>query len=448
MGLFGNKREGGLMDVIRCDESDYLVWKWSPANDGRSTRKENAIRYGSSLRVKAGEVAVFVYTSNGSAMDYIEGPCDTTIKTANFPVLTGLVGAAFGGSSPFQAEVYFINMEGLIQLPFFIPRVEITDPRLDDYSVPAAVKGSMMFNIRDYKKFIALHRLRSFEMEDFAMQIRDPMIAYVSSVVGRSPKMCNFSIYRIGSFLIEINKLLETELRSRVEEDFGINLRQVNLSSVELDKSDESYQRLDKIIKLRSEMIADKQTEVTMQNIEAQQKLNEDLQWRRNEEAQRAQKLQTESTFIGAHQINVQGEVARTAAESLGEWGRNCAGGGIGGGGGMDPAGMMTGMMMGTAVGGGMANMMTGMMQGLNQPQPPVPPQEALAQYHLFIDGVQKGPYTLAQLRQMVQRGEMNSASYVWKAGMAQWQPASELPELSSLFAAVPPPPPVPGMNR
>ena len=55
MGLFGNKREGGLMDVIRCDESDYLVWKWSPANDGRSTRKENAIRYGSSLRVKAGE---------------------------------------------------------------------------------------------------------------------------------------------------------------------------------------------------------------------------------------------------------------------------------------------------------------------------------------------------------------------------------------------------------
>ena len=448
MGLFGNKREGGLMDVIRCDESDYLVWKWSPANDGRSTRKENAIRYGSSLRVKAGEVAVFVYTSNGSAMDYIEGPCDTTIKTANFPVLTGLVGAAFGGSSPFQAEVYFINMEGLIQLPFFIPRVEITDPRLDDYSVPAAVKGSMMFNIRDYKKFIALHRLRSFEMEDFAMQIRDPMIAYVSSVVGRSPKMCNFSIYRIGSFLIEINKLLETELRSRVEEDFGINLRQVNLSSVELDKSDESYQRLDKIIKLRSEMIADKQTEVTMQNIEAQQKLNEDLQWRRNEEAQRAQKLQTESTFIGAHQINVQGEVARTAAESRGEWGRNGAGGGIGGGGGMDPAGMMTGMMMGTAVGGGMANMMTGMMQGLNQPQPPVPPQEALAQYHLFIDGVQKGPYTLAQLRQMVQRGEMNSASYVWKAGMAQWQPASELPELSSLFAAVPPPPPVPGMNR
>ena len=27
MGLF-NRKEGGLMDVIRCDEENYLVWKY------------------------------------------------------------------------------------------------------------------------------------------------------------------------------------------------------------------------------------------------------------------------------------------------------------------------------------------------------------------------------------------------------------------------------------
>ena len=52
MALFGKKTEGGLLDVIRCDEDDYLVWKWSPSGDANSTRKENAIRWGSSLRVK------------------------------------------------------------------------------------------------------------------------------------------------------------------------------------------------------------------------------------------------------------------------------------------------------------------------------------------------------------------------------------------------------------
>ena len=61
MGLFGNKKEGGMMDVIRCDEQEYLIWKWRPSGEANSTNKENAIRYGSSLRVKDGEMAVFVY---------------------------------------------------------------------------------------------------------------------------------------------------------------------------------------------------------------------------------------------------------------------------------------------------------------------------------------------------------------------------------------------------
>ena len=61
MGLFDRKKEGGFMDVIRCDETKYFVWKWRPSGEANSTKKENAIRYGSSLRVKKGEVAVFFY---------------------------------------------------------------------------------------------------------------------------------------------------------------------------------------------------------------------------------------------------------------------------------------------------------------------------------------------------------------------------------------------------
>ena len=27
MGLFSNKKEGGMMDMIRCDEQEYLIWE-------------------------------------------------------------------------------------------------------------------------------------------------------------------------------------------------------------------------------------------------------------------------------------------------------------------------------------------------------------------------------------------------------------------------------------
>ena len=173
MGLFGKGNGGGLMNVIRCDKKDYLVWKWRPlGQDVNTTSRENAIRYGSSLRVKDGEVAVFVYRQKDGVMqDFIVGPYDDTIKTANFPVLSSIVGMAFGGESPFQAEVYFINLQGANQVRFAVPYFDVADPRLPDYPVPVAVRGTMTFALEDYRGFIKLNRLADFSLDEFKRQI-------------------------------------------------------------------------------------------------------------------------------------------------------------------------------------------------------------------------------------------------------------------------------------
>ena len=53
------KSSSGFMNQIRCDEPSYLIWKWHPAGAKQgANNRENAIRWGSSLRVKDGEVAV------------------------------------------------------------------------------------------------------------------------------------------------------------------------------------------------------------------------------------------------------------------------------------------------------------------------------------------------------------------------------------------------------
>ena len=70
MGLFGKPKAGGFMDEIRCDEQSYLIWKWRPAGaELNNNSRENAIRWGSSLRVKDGEVAVFVYNRPDGVME-------------------------------------------------------------------------------------------------------------------------------------------------------------------------------------------------------------------------------------------------------------------------------------------------------------------------------------------------------------------------------------------
>lgn len=442
MALFRKKDEGGLMDIIRCDEQEYLIWKWRPSGEANSTKKENAIRYGSSLRVKDGELAVFVYQQkDGSMQDFIVGPYDQTIKSANFPILTSIVGAAFGGDSPFQAEVYFINLSGNVQIKFAVPYFDVFDPRFLDIAVPMAARGIITFNITDYKGFIKLNRLINFELEDLKKQIKDAVTKYVKGVITNIPAENGIPALQMERKLLEINEIVTAYLKPRLEADFGVNLKGFDLAAIEADKESQGYAELRKVTAEQTIRTTVAQADVNIKNLEDTQEINaqnmeETLRIQR-EEAQRAQKLQSETNFIGAHALNQQTEVLKTAAENLGNMGNMD----MGGGGGMNPAGMMTGMMMGGAMGSQMAGMMNQMGQNISQQQntPPPPPQ---IQYSISVNGQVSGSFNWQQLQQMAQSGQLTKNTYVWKQGMANWELAGNVQELASLFGAVPPPPP------
>ena len=446
MGLFGlgsRGKSGGMMNVIRCDEQEYLVWKWRPEGQAvNSTTRENSIRYGSNLRVKDGEVAVFVYKQkDGTMQDFIEGPYDDTIKTANFPVLSSIVGLAFGGESPFQAEIYFINLAGNVQIKFGIPYFDVFDPRFLDFAVPVAVRGTITFNITDYRAFIKLNRMINFTLEDFKKQVKDAVTKYVKSFVANAPQDNGIPVLQLERKIADISDLLQTRLSKEMADDFGVNLKRIDLASIEPDKESEGYRELRRVTAEQQTQTILAQTEVNIKNLHDTQVINaenmqESLRIQR-EEAQRAQRLQTESNFIGAHALDQQTAVLKAGAENLGAMGN------IGDGGGMNAAGMMTGMMMGGAMGSQMAGMMNNMGQqmqnGMNTPPPP--PQ---ANYMVSQNGQQSGPFTIPQLQQLVQQGQVTAQTYVWKQGMANWALAGQVQELAQLFMTNnPPPPPV-----
>lgn len=446
MGLFGRGKSGGLMNVIRCDQQDYLVWKWRPENqEVNSTSRENAIRYGSSLRVKDGEVAVFVYKQqNGTCQDFIEGPFDDTIKTDNFPVLSSIVGLAFGGESPFQAEIYFINLAGNNQIRFGIPYFDVFDPRFPDHGIPMSARGTLTFNVTDYKGFIKLNRLINFELEDFKKQVKDAISKYIKAVVMNVPSDMGIPAVQMERRILDINETVYNYLKPRMENDFGVNLKALDLGSLEIDKESPYYEELRQLTAGNTARTMNAQTDVNIQNLQDTQAINaqnmaETLRIQR-EESQRAQQLQTQTNFMGTHAMNLQADVLKTGAQSLGTMGTL-----DGGSGGVNPAGMMTGMMMGGAMGQQMAGMMNGMgqqmQQAMNTP-PPIPN----VQYHISVNGAQSGPYNMQQLAQLAQNGQVTMQTYVWKQGMPGWELAGNIVELQVLFMppaqSVPPPPP------
>lgn len=445
MALFGKKEKNSMLDVIRCDEQEYLVWKWHPRNfEQGADDRENSIRYGSSLRVKDGEMAVFVYSqSGGTNQDYIVGPHDDIIKTANFPVLSGLVGMAFGGQSPFQAEVYFINLSNNVQILFGVPYFDVFDPRYPDLPIPLAVRGTITFNITDYKAFIKNNRLINFSLIDFKKQVKSAVIKYVKSVVINIPRKSNIPAVQLESCILEINNVVSDYISKRFVEDFGVNLKALDIDAVEINKESENYIQLKKITADVAAQTTLAQSEVNIENLRTTQQINaenmqETLRIQREEMA-RAQRLQTEQNFMGAFALEQQSDVMKTAAQSLGEMG----GTSVGGGDGFNPTTMMAGMMMGGAIGGQMAGMMNtmgsqmnqNMQVGMNTP-PPLPQTE----YYVYINNQQCGPYNMQQLATLVQQRQLHPNTLVWKQGMPQWAEA-QLTELNSMFNSTTPPP-------
>lgn len=438
MGLFDrNKKTGGFMDEIRCDEPSYLIWKWHPSGvQVGAGNRENAIRWGSSLRVKDGEVAVFVYKQqNGTMQDFIVGPFDQTIKTANFPVLASIVGLAYEGGTPFQAEVYYINLAQIIQVKFAVPYFDVYDPRFDDFGVPVAVRGTISFKISDYRQFIKLHRLVSFNLEDFQRQIRDAVTRYVKDVVANAPASNNIPLVQIETKTAQINDVVEFDIGNRLKENFGVDVSGVDIAAIEIDKLSDGYKQLMAVTKDLTSAKMQAESEDYIERLRIQR-----------EEGQYATHKQTQTANIGAFQVEKQAEVGIAGANALGQMGSNGAGGvDLGGGGmGFNPAAMMAGMAVGGAVGQNIAGTMNGMMAGMNQPaqQGVTPPPVPTVAYYVAVNGQATGPYVLSVLQQMAAASQFTADSLVWKSGMAEWVKAGTVDDLKTMFVVMPPIPP------
>lgn len=452
MGLFIKQKNGGFADVIRCDEPSYLIWKWHPAGvQAGENKRENAIRWGSALRVKDGEVAVFVYKQkDGTMQDFIEGPFDQTIKTANFPVLSSLVGLAFDGASPFQAEVYFINLAKIIQVKFGVPFFDVYDPRFDDFGVPVAVRGTISFRIDDYREFIKLHKMDSFDLDVFQKQIRDAVCRYVKDVVANAPATHNIPLIQIETKTAQINDVIELTLAERLKESFGVSTSGIDIGTIEIDKSSEGYRQLMSVTKDVTSATIQAETAAKVKDIADRQRIEvenyEEMLRIQREEAQYAQHKQTQTANIGAFQVEKQAEVGVAGANALGQMGANGAGDiNLGGGGeGFNMAAMMASMAVGGAVGQNIAGSMNSMMSGINQPMQAgmTPPPIPKIMYNVAIDGKASGPFDLETLKQMAFNGQFNASSLVWKAGMSAWASADTIEELKEVLSNVMPPVP------
>ena len=364
------------------------------------------------------------------------------------------------------------NLSKGSQLNFAIPYFNVFDPRLQDYGVPVSVHGAVVYAIEDMDLFHSVNRNEGYSDETFKNKLRGQLTKFIKSVVSNAPSDAQIPVVQIERKIFEISELIQQRVTPQVEKLFGITIRSLDITGINVDKESRGYRELKALtadlekermmaqhnaqisnFNLNNDLQQDmlkKQSELNLDAMGRKQELDlggqEELQ-RMNlenqretmriqrEEMQRASRLQTEQTFMGAHQANLNAGVLNNATDNGINAFRQQTMGGMNNMGQMGGAPQVPGQK-----GMGGAPQMPGM--GAAVPQ---------VQYYIGINGQQYGPCDWNKLQQLVQQGQLTQQSYVWKNGMAQWEFAGNVAELAPLFQGTAPqmpgmPPTMPGM--
>lgn len=364
------------------------------------------------------------------------------------------------------------NLSKGSQLNFAIPYFEVFDPRLQDYGVPVSVHGAVVYAIEDMDLFHSVNRNEGYSDETFKNKLRGQLTKFIKSVVSNAPSDAQIPVVQIERKIFEISELIQQRVTPQVEKLFGITIRSLDITGINVDKESRGYRELKALTAdlEKERMMAQHNAQISNFNLnndlqqdmlKKQSELNLDAMGRRQEldlggqeelqrmnlenqretmriqreEMQRASRLQTEQTFMGAHQANLNAGVLNNATDNGINAFRQQTMGGMNNMGQMGGAPQMPGQK-----GMGGAPQMPGMGAAIPQ-----------VQYYIGINGQQYGPCDWNKLQQLVQQDQLTQQSYVWKNGMAQWEFAGNVAELAPLFQGTAPqmpgmPPTMPGM--
>ena len=364
------------------------------------------------------------------------------------------------------------NLSKGSQLNFAIPYFDVFDPRLQDYGVPVSVHGAVVYAIEDMDLFHSVNRNEGYSDETFKNKLRGQLTKFIKSVVSNAPSDAQIPVVQIERKIFEISELIQQRVTPQVEKLFGITIRSLDITGINVDKESRGYRELKALTAdlEKERMMAQHNAQISNFNLnndlqqdmlKKQSELNLDAMGRRQEldlggqeelqrmnlenqretmriqreEMQRASRLQTEQTFMGAHQPNLNAGVLNNATDNGINAFRQQTMGGMNNMGQMGGAPQMPGQK-----GMGGAPQMPGMGAAIPQ-----------VQYYIGINGQQYGPCDWNKLQQLVQQDQLTQQSYVWKNGMAQWEFAGNVAELAPLFQGTAPqmpgmPPTMPGM--
>jgi membrane protease subunit (stomatin/prohibitin family) len=305
-----------IIDVLKYDgPNNVLVWKWRSLSN---ISREEELRFGTQLVVNQSQEACFI--KGGQLLD-VFGPGTHTLSSKNLPILSSIIGLAFGGDSPFKAEVYFINKSVSMDAKFGLIPFNMIEPNFK-VPIPVTSRGSFALNVSDSKSFLSkiVGTVPDFETRTISQFFRGVIVENVKNAITKISKEQKLSPLELESIVSEVGSAVRDLLKNTVSE-YGLDIKLFNIEAIPIVDDD---QRVKDIVE---------QYQILM-----------------SEDASERMRLKRRAENLEVYKVERSFDTAETAAENIG--------GGLGGDG---------GNLIGTMVSMGMVNPIANQMGNIMQ---------------------------------------------------------------------------------
>ena len=197
------------------------------------------LRFGSQVIVRESQNVVFF--RDGRALDVL-GPGRHTITTANVPLLTNLLGQAFGGRTPFTAEVYYVSMREFADRKWGTPQpIIVRNPGVGLGIALLQGFGTYSFQVKDPQQFVTqlVGAQGAYRTSDIETRLRTMLLSKLQDVLGETTAKSNVME------LIGLTEELGAAVRAKSQDDFlaiGLLLKSFYIGN--LKPSDKSAEEL------------------------------------------------------------------------------------------------------------------------------------------------------------------------------------------------------------
>lgn len=229
-----------LIDVVKFEglkNRDWLIFKY-PSED---------LVFGTQVIVQEGQVAIFV---KGGLTADVFYPGTYTLSTQNLPLLNSIVNLPFGGKTPFQAEIYYINTAVKMDINWgTTDPIQLIDPK---YYVKLRIRafGQMGLKICDavvlFKELIGgMQKNELVRFDKIKEYYRGILVIKTKSAIADAIITNQISALEISVKLESLSETVKEKIVPEFEK-YGFSVANFFIQSINFP--DEDFEKINKIL--------------------------------------------------------------------------------------------------------------------------------------------------------------------------------------------------------